>query len=104
MVTGSSVYFLHHKCFLLSLVKISGSCCEASINLANRARSIQPCTRTTDIDTAKMATPEHLEKESGMLIYGGQMEDNKYTAFGPSHQEWPRGSEEMSVSALLDLV
>ena len=54
--------------------------------------------------TAKMATPEHLEKESGMLIYGGQMEDNKHTAFGPSHQEWPRGSEEMSVSALLDLV
>jgi hypothetical protein len=30
--------------------------------------------------TAKMATPEHLEKESGMLIYGEQMEDNKYTA------------------------
>jgi hypothetical protein len=52
MITSASVYSLNSRSFLLSLVKIRrGWCCEASINLANRARSIQPYWRMLDIDT-----------------------------------------------------
>lgn len=105
MVTGASVYFLHSKCLLLSIMKINrGWCWEASTNLANRTRSIQLSTRTLSIDTHNIATPEHLKRQFDMLMRREQIKDNKYTVFGLFYQMWPLGSDKIPVSALLDLV